>query len=68
MVKTKSQKILGANYNICRSYIGKTGGGGFTPRLITSYLQDSFLVTLYLKKINFLGDQTKTTKINPHEN
>ena len=27
-VKTKSQKVLGANSNVCRSYRGKTGRGG----------------------------------------
>ena len=28
-VKTKSQKSLGGNSNVCRSYRGKTGGGAF---------------------------------------
>ena len=32
-VKTKSQKVLGANSYVCRSYSGKTndGGGGWLP-------------------------------------
>ena len=28
-VKTKSQKVLGPNSYVCRSYRGKTGRGGF---------------------------------------
>ena len=31
MVKTKSQKVLGANSYVCRSYRGKTGRGTFLP-------------------------------------
>ena len=30
-VKTKSQKVLGANSYVCRSYKGKTGRGPFYP-------------------------------------
>ena len=30
-VKTKSQKIFGANFYVCRSYRGKTGRGGLYP-------------------------------------
>ena len=30
-VQTKSQKLLGANYHVCRSYRGKTGRGAFLP-------------------------------------
>ena len=32
-VKTKSQKVFGANSYVCRSYSGKTndGGGGWLP-------------------------------------
>ena len=30
-VKTKSQKVLGGNSYICRSYRGKTGRGAFLP-------------------------------------
>ena len=29
MVKPKSQKVLWANSNVCRSYKGKTARGGF---------------------------------------
>ena len=28
MVKTESQKVLGANFYVCRSYRGNTGRGG----------------------------------------
>ena len=32
MIKTKSQKVLGANSYVCRSYRGKTSMGGlFAP-------------------------------------
>ena len=32
-VKARSQKILGANSYICRSYRGKSGTGAFAPML-----------------------------------
>ena len=39
-VKTKSQKVLGASYNVCRSYRGKIGRGAFQKY---QYLQHYFV-------------------------
>ena len=41
-VKTKSQKVLGANSNICRSYKEKTGRDAFLP-------QPSWIGLIWLK-------------------
>ena len=36
-VETKSQKVLGANSYICRSYKRNTGRGGISPPLAESH-------------------------------
>ena len=41
-IKTKSQKVLGANCYVCRSYRGKTGRGPFCP-LPTPHLPPSWI-------------------------
>ena len=48
-VKTKSQKVLGANFYLCRSYRGKTGRGGGRR----DFLLPSSWIGL---KVNFLHD------------
>ena len=53
-VKTKSQKVLGPNFYVCRSYRGKTGrgvevggggggGGGFLSPLILNRVKFEYL-------------------------
>ena len=55
LIKTKSQKVLGPNSYICRSYRGKTGGGG-------GLFEPEFHFELYTRKVceMFVYKQTET--------
>ena len=49
-VRTKSQKVLGTNSYICRSYRGKTGRGPFyPPPPILNRVKNMFKVTFVTK-------------------
>ena len=59
VIKTKSQKVLGANSYVCRSYRGKTG------RVILNRVNGKlhFLCSVDLESDSILGPRTFPTKI-----
>ena len=56
-VKTKTQKVLGANSYVCRSYRGKTGKGTFLP-------PPSILKKVKVNKENYCKEWKKSVKHN----
>ena len=74
MVKTKSQKVLGSNSYVCRSYRGKAGRWGlFAPPLLSilnrvkrwfisksNYTSQYFEIQVYQKDQQFEMEITKT--------
>ena len=70
-VKTKSQKVSGANSYVCRIYRGKTGWGGlFTPPppILNRVKENHRLIAVDLSKQTKLKDPQQNNFIGKLEN
>ena len=62
-VKTKSQKVLGANSYVCRTYRGKTGMGAFLPPIQNRVKQDVILESLSVSTLKILNFQAPISTV-----
>ena len=70
-VKIKSQKVSGANSNVCRIYRGKTGWGAFLPLpppILNRVKENHRLIAVDLSKQTKLKDPQQNNFIGKLEN